>query len=164
MEPLTLIGLATAAGFLFNSQSGSKSNSESSSEKELDYRANINVKENKTEQVFDISDIEVLDEYEVVKLLIEHKFPLAFVTGGAGTGKSTFIQWLSHHFDGSLLLAAPTGIAAINIGGKTLHSLCQLPPAFVLRPDIKKIRNRRAIKEAKLLIIDEISNGKCKFA
>jgi ATP-dependent DNA helicase PIF1 len=100
--------------------------------------------------------IEVLPEYILVRDLVRAGFPVTFVTGGAGTGKSTFVHWLTREFDGQVLLAAPTGIAALNINGKTLHSLCKLPPAWIIRSDIRDFKPEIA-RQAKLLIIDEIS-------
>jgi len=104
------------------------------------------------------SDIQILPEYQDVKDVIDSGlYNLIFVTGGAGTGKSTMIRWLLQEYDGKVLLGAPTGIAAINIGGKTLHSLCQLPPAWITEEDIKQNFRRKELREAKVLIIDEIS-------
>lgn len=100
--------------------------------------------------------VEVLPEYLFVKQLVEQNFPAIFLTGGAGTGKSTFIQWLCREYRGEVLLGAPTAMAAINVGGRTLHSLFQLPPAWVVKQDIKPGK-KRTLKKAKLLIIDEIS-------
>ncbi|MEJ8846901.1 ATP-dependent DNA helicase [Variovorax rhizosphaerae] len=100
--------------------------------------------------------IEVLPEYTLVRDLVRAGFPVTFVTGGAGTGKSTFVHWLTKEFDGNVLLAAPTGIAALNINGKTLHSLCKLPPAWIVKKDIRHFKPEIAL-QAKLLIIDEIS-------
>lgn len=100
--------------------------------------------------------IEVLPEYTLVRDLVRTGFPVTFVTGGAGTGKSTFVHWLTKEFEGEVLLAAPTGIAALNINGKTLHSLCKLPPAWIVRKDIRRFKPEIA-QQAKLLIIDEIS-------
>lgn len=100
--------------------------------------------------------IEVLPEYTLVRDLVRKGFPVTFVTGGAGTGKSTFVHWLTKEFDGNVLLAAPTGIAALNINGKTLHSLCKLPPAWIVKNDIRHFRPEIA-QQAELLIIDEIS-------
>jgi ATP-dependent DNA helicase PIF1 len=102
------------------------------------------------------SDVEVLPEYHLVRDLIQDEFPLLIVTGGAGTGKSTFIRWLARSFEGHVLIAAPTGIAALNVDGKTLHSMCVLPPAWILPEDIKDYKPSIA-RGAKLLIIDEIS-------
>lgn len=100
--------------------------------------------------------VEILPEYELARDLIKHEFPLLIVTGSAGTGKSTFIRWLAESFEGHVLIAAPTGIAALNVDGKTLHSLCVLPPAWILSEDIKEYKSSIA-RGAKLLIIDEIS-------
>lgn len=100
--------------------------------------------------------IEVLPEYRKAKTLINEGIPIIFVTGGAGTGKSTFIRWLVSEFDGRVLLTAPTGLAAINIGGVTLHRLCKLPNSWILPTDIKKVPQSPATV-AKVLVIDEIS-------
>ncbi|XID74285.1 ATP-dependent RecD-like DNA helicase [Alkanindiges sp. WGS2144] len=100
--------------------------------------------------------IDVLPEYQFVKQLIEQQFPVIFMTGGAGTGKSTFIQWLCRQYRGKVLLGAPTAMAALNVGGKTLHSLFQLPPGWIVKQDIKQVK-KREVKKAQVLIIDEIS-------
>ena len=100
--------------------------------------------------------IEVLPEYRQVKKLIDASAPLIFVTGSAGTGKSTFIKWLEKQYRGKILLCAPTGIAALTIGGKTIHSLCKFPPSWIIDKDIKRDRKSLA-KHAKLLVIDEVS-------
>ena len=50
-----------------------------------------------------------------------------FLTGKAGTGKITFLKYLKEHCTKNIVVAAPTGVAAINAGGVTLHSLFQLP-------------------------------------
>lgn len=104
----------------------------------------------------DLSDIEVLPEYLYVKEMISRSIPLIFVTGGAGTGKSTFIKWLDNEFRGQTLISAPTGIAAITVAGKTIHSLCRFPPSWIVAADIKP-NPKSLAKYAKILIIDEIS-------
>lgn len=154
MEPLALIAITAAAGFVFT-----KICSDRDSPKEPTYSKDIvSHITNKPQDAadFEISAIEVLPEYELAKALIQREYPILFVTGGAGTGKSTFIRWLLREFKGSVLLGAPTAMAALNIGGKTLHSMCKLPPAWIVRDDIK-VRHWQEFKEAKLLIIDEIS-------
>ena len=50
-----------------------------------------------------------------------------FLTGKAGTGKTTFLKYLKQNCTKNIVVAAPTGVAAINAGGVTLHSLFQLP-------------------------------------
>jgi ATP-dependent DNA helicase PIF1 len=103
-----------------------------------------------------IEDIEIIPEYLEAKKLIEEGKQIIFVTGGAGTGKSTFVRWLASEFYGTNLICAPTGIAALTIGGKTIHSLCRFPPSWIVREEIKPFPKSLASK-ARLLIIDEIS-------
>src|ERR1043165_6231219 len=50
-----------------------------------------------------------------------------FLTGKAGTGKTTFLKYLRENSFKKMVVASPTGVAAINAGGVTLHSLFQLP-------------------------------------
>ncbi|HEX7680607.1 MAG TPA: DEAD/DEAH box helicase, partial [Thermoanaerobaculia bacterium] len=87
--------------------------------------------------------------------------PIVFVTGGAGTGKSTFIRELRARFpEKQSIVLAPTGVAALNAGGQTIHSFCHLPLRPVMPEDVYKEREEELIKviEAlQLLIIDEIS-------
>lgn len=118
-----------------------------------EFYKNKKISENKNEHHY---DIEILPEYIQAKSLINEGEQIIFVTGGAGTGKSTFIKWLDMEYSGQNIICAPTGIAAINIKGKTIHSLCQFPPAWIVQEDIKP-RTKSLAAKAKLLIIDEIS-------
>ena len=152
MDPFTLLAVASAAGFVFNKLAGTLDREE---HREFTYSKDLVAKlqpDNNSE--FDLKTIDVLPEYLLVKKLIESKFPLIFITGGAGTGKSTFVRWILSEFDGSVLLGAPTTMAALNVGGKTLHSLCSLPPGWIVKNDIKQFPARKEISEATLLIID----------
>lgn len=123
--------------------------------KKFKSNTNTNFLKSKSDEI-EIKQIEVLPEYQEVKNLILEKFPLIFVTGGAGTGKSTFIRWLDNEFQGKTLLCAPSGVAALTISGKTIHSLCRFPPSWIVEEDIK-IHPKSLAKQASLLIIDEIS-------
>lgn len=102
-----------------------------------------------------------------------------FLTGKAGTGKTTFLRELVQHTHKKAIVAAPTGIAAINAGGVTLHSLFQLPFGAYLPSEeglagrqiniqvttpkslIGKLKlhatRRKLLREMELLIIDEVS-------
>lgn len=92
-----------------------------------------------------------------------------FLTGKAGTGKSTFLRYIASHTKKKNIILAPTGIAAINAGGSTLHSFFKLPFHPLLPTDVsyspRYIRdtlkyNREKVKliqEVELIIIDEIS-------
>ncbi|MBP7767950.1 MAG: AAA family ATPase [Prevotella sp.] len=92
-----------------------------------------------------------------------------FLTGKAGTGKSTFLRYIAAHTKKKHVILAPTGIAAINAGGSTLHSFFKLPFHPLLPNDIQySPRNIRKvlrynsdkikiIRELELIIIDEVS-------
>lgn len=80
-----------------------------------------------------------------------------FVTGRAGTGKSTLLQGLREMLDGELVVLAPTGLAAVNVGGQTIHSFFGLPPRLVRPEDIRRSRNGNVMRKLKLVIIDEVS-------
>lgn len=88
-----------------------------------------------------------------------------FVTGGAGTGKSFLLNYLKHHYSYlGLAITASTGIAAVNIGGSTIHSwagigLANLPIEQIVGNIFsgKMSKIRRRIKQTNILAIDEIS-------
>lgn len=83
-----------------------------------------------------------------------------FVTGRAGTGKSTLLRYLTDITEKNFVIVAPTGIAALNVGGVTFHSFFRLPPRFVHPDDAKKITNPNRlalIRRLDMLIIDEVS-------
>ena len=92
-----------------------------------------------------------------------------FLTGKAGTGKSTFLRYVSKNTKKKHVILAPTGIAAINAGGSTLHSFFRLPFHPLLPNDsrynyrhLKETlkytgAQRKLIREVELIIIDEIS-------
>ena len=94
-----------------------------------------------------------------------------FLTGKAGTGKTTFLKYLRDHAAKNIIVAAPTGVAAINAGGVTLHSLFQLPfhpflPTRQSRDELlSKIRinkqRQQLLRKMELLIIDEVSMVRC---
>ncbi|MGZ5281072.1 MAG: helix-turn-helix domain-containing protein [Bacteroidia bacterium] len=109
---------------------------------------------------------------------INHTERHVFLTGKAGTGKTTFLRSIIKQTHKKAVIAAPTGIAAINAGGVTLHSLFQLPfGAFVPEKQASTLvantkfndpytliqnlnlggNKRRLLQEIELLIIDEVS-------
>ena len=87
-----------------------------------------------------------------------------FITSRAGCGKSYLINYIKNHFPGNVIVCGSTGIAACNVGGRTLHSQFMIPPN-IDNFDINALKRNRqqAIKRAKLLIIDEISMVSAKI-
>lgn len=80
-----------------------------------------------------------------------------FVTGRAGTGKSTLLKALRDAYADRMVVLAPTGLAAINIGGQTIHSFFGFPPRLIQASDIKRSRNGRVMRKLEFLVIDEAS-------
>ena len=80
------------------------------------------------------------------------------VTGEAGTGKSTLVNYIRFHggIDNTAILA-PTGVAALNVGGQTLHSFFRFPFKIIDANTLADQRKNRLWKKVKLIIIDEIS-------
>ena len=80
-----------------------------------------------------------------------------FVTGRAGTGKSTLLRVLRDQATDDMIVVAPTGLAAVNVGGQTIHSFFGLPPRLIRPDDIRRSRNGRVMRKMKHLVIDEVS-------
>ncbi|MCQ2382107.1 MAG: AAA family ATPase, partial [Clostridia bacterium] len=110
------------------------------------------------------SGLIITKEMEEAFSLIEQGENL-FITGKAGSGKTTMLKMLTDKYGLDCVVCAPTGIAAINARGVTIHNLFQLPVG-VLNPDEKltyklPTNKKNVLKYAKLLIIDEISMVRC---
>ena len=103
--------------------------------------------------------------------LIQYTRQSVFLTGKAGTGKSTFLRYVCEHTKKKYVVLAPTGIAAINAGGSTMHSFFKLP-FYPLLPDDPNLSlqrgriheffkytkpHRKLLEQIELVIIDEIS-------
>jgi ATP-dependent exoDNAse (exonuclease V) alpha subunit len=80
-----------------------------------------------------------------------------FITGRAGTGKSTLLRAMGNVVAEPMAVVAPTGLAAVNVGGQTIHSFFGLPPRLLGPDDIRRSRNGGVMRKLKLLVIDEVS-------
>ena len=117
------------------------------------------------EQQLDLDNKEWQDALQI----INYTRRSLFLTGKAGTGKSTFLRYVSKNTKKKHVILAPTGIAAINAGGSTLHSFFKLPFHPLLPNDVqyswKNLKKTlkyngaqcKLIREVELIIIDEIS-------
>ena len=81
-------------------------------------------------------------EFQNALKLIQYTHQSVFLTGKAGTGKSTFLKYICQNTKKKYVVLAPTGIAAINAGGSTMHSFFKLP-FHPLIPDYTKFRGNR---------------------
>jgi len=105
-----------------------------------------------------VSELELSAEQAAVFELIESTRENVFVTGRAGTGKSTLLNHLSWHTSKQLVVCAPTGVAALNVGGQTIHSLFRLPIGLIADHDIEQTAELRKLLGAiDTLVIDEVS-------
>ena len=80
-----------------------------------------------------------------------------FVTGRAGTGKSTLLRALRDMIKVPNVVVAPTGLAAVTAGGQTIHSFFGFPPKLIQSSDIRRSRNGGIMRRLQMLIIDEVS-------
>lgn len=107
-----------------------------------------------------LKDIELNEKFSTAFKLLEETNKNVFITGCAGTGKSTFLKYFRKTTNKNIVVLAPTGVAAINVQGQTIHSF------FYFKPDVTsdsvsliKLRKqkRELFKQIDLIIIDEIS-------
>lgn len=110
-------------------------------------------------------EIDETDEYRCIRQMVEagySEYPLIFVHGKAGSGKSTMIEYIrcmGNDISNNMAVVAPTGVAALNVNGATINSFFKLPPC-ILNPEKdakKQPGDFKMYRKMKLLIIDEIS-------
>lgn len=108
-----------------------------------------------------------MDAYSLAYEYVRHTARCIFLTGKAGTGKTTFLRRLRVECPKQMAVVAPTGVAAINAEGVTIHSLFQLPPQMFLPTDEARRKlfaemqmrgqKQRVLRNLELLVIDEVS-------
>ena len=104
------------------------------------------------------SEIKLSEEQLAVKNIIESTSKHLFITGKAGTGKSTLLQAVKESTKKRCVVVAPTGVAAINVEGQTIHSCFSLPLEFITEEDINASEQKKKLfKAIDTVIIDEIS-------
>ncbi len=92
--------------------------------------------------------------FEAIETTREH----IFVTGRAGTGKSTLLEYLAWNTSKQLVVCAPTGVAALNVGGQTIHSLFRLPIGVIADHEIEQSAELKKLLNAiETLVVDEVS-------
>ncbi len=114
--------------------------------------------------------------------IIKHTKKTVYLTGKAGTGKTTFLKYLKTTVHKNMIVVAPTGVAAINAGGQTIHSFFQIPPSLFV-PNDKRLRKsanmgdedkstifehfnyseekQKIINNLEVLVVDEVSMVRC---
>lgn len=101
---------------------------------------------------------ELSPEQAAVFNAIENTREHVFVTGRAGTGKSTLLNHLSWNTSKQVVISAPTGVAALNVGGQTIHSLLRLPIGVIADHELEQSPElRKLLNTIDTLVIDEVS-------
>lgn len=101
--------------------------------------------------------LDINDEFKSAFDLMENTSECLFITGKAGTGKSTLLKYFKANTGKKIIVLAPTGVAAINIGGQTIHSFFRLPPKIIQKDTIKRLRDKNLVENLDMVIIDEVS-------
>jgi ATP-dependent DNA helicase PIF1 len=101
--------------------------------------------------------LELNDDFQFTLDTLEKTKKNLFITGRAGTGKSTLLHLFKNTTRKKCVILAPTGVAALNVQGQTIHSFFGFPAKFFPTDEIKKRRDVRLYKKMEVLIIDEIS-------
>ena len=104
--------------------------------------------------------IELNDQFQHALEILENTDENVFITGRAGTGKSTLLEYFRNTTQKKVVILAPTGVAALNVRGQTIHSFFRFKPSIT--PDqVKKLRyandNENLYHELDAIVIDEIS-------
>ena len=122
------------------------------------------------------------EEFNNAVDFVQHTNKLVYLTGKAGTGKTTFLKYIKKIISKNMVVLAPTGVAAINAGGQTIHSFFKIPPSVYV-PNDRRLRTKyhqtdtnkstiydnfqynneklAIIRGLEILIIDEISMVRC---
>lgn len=113
------------------------------------------------EKQLNIDSLTLGDEQQKIFDIIESENNHVFITGKAGTGKSSLLQYFKYKSKKRLVVVAPTGVAALNVGGQTIHSLFRIPPEFISQEKLKRHRiNQKTaflLRNIDAVVVDEIS-------
>ncbi len=104
-----------------------------------------------------MKNIEFTSDFELALQLMNESKQMLFITGKAGTGKSTLLKYFKKKTAKEAVYLAPTGLAAVNIGGQTIHSFFKFPPRPFDFYEIKKPRTPKLFQKLESIVIDEVS-------
>jgi len=103
-------------------------------------------------------EFQLTDEFKIGFEAMENSKQNLYITGEAGTGKTTLLKYFRNATKRNYVVVAPTGVAAINCLGQTIHSFFKFPPKLIQKDDIKRAYNsHRIFDKLDMLIVDESS-------
>jgi ATP-dependent DNA helicase PIF1 len=101
--------------------------------------------------------IEINSDFKYALNVLDKTNESVFLTGRAGTGKSTLLRLFRKTTKKKIIVLAPTGLAALNVQGQTIHSFFGFPPKPLAKSQIKPRKNRKLYEKLDMIVIDEIS-------
>lgn len=101
--------------------------------------------------------LELNEQFKKAITVIENGNKSVFVTGRAGTGKSTLLEYFRDHTKKNIVILAPTGVAALNVKGQTIHSFFGFSTDVTLESVRKPRKNIKIMRALEILVVDEIS-------
>jgi ATP-dependent exoDNAse (exonuclease V) alpha subunit len=106
-----------------------------------------------------LQEIELTQEFQTALDMMENTNQSVFITGKAGTGKTTLIELYRQETKKNVVVLAPTGVAALKIQGKTIHSFFEFPLGLIDKGKIDKLFNKKleVIEKINTIVIDEVS-------
>ncbi|HYD35147.1 MAG TPA: AAA family ATPase [Vitreimonas sp.] len=111
--------------------------------------------------VLSLSKLEFNEQFSQALEILEKSTQHVFITGRAGTGKSTLLSYFRQQTQQAYVVAAPTGVAALNVQGETIHSLFKFWPNITVaeakKQAYKAHKKRELFQNLQILVIDEIS-------
>lgn len=106
----------------------------------------------------DVDSVKLSGEQQKIYDIIENSNSNVYVTGKAGTGKSLLLEYFVGHTRKTVAVVAPTGIAALNIGGMTIHSFFKFPPDVINPKNVNvDYKTREILRNIDAIVIDEVS-------
>src|SRR3990167_1509369 len=106
----------------------------------------------------DNNEIEITDKFQQAWELMEHSQKNLFITGKAGTGKSTLLDYFRQNTKKNITILAPTGVAAVNVEGQTIHSFFRFG-INIIPEHVNRLQeeDKKLYQNLDTIIIDEIS-------
>lgn len=109
------------------------------------------------EKSLTLENIELNEQFQKALDIMENTTKNIFITGKAGTGKSTLLEYFRSKTKKQIAVLAPTGVAALNVRGQTIHSFCRFKPDITLDKVKKIFKKKNLYKKFNTIVIDEIS-------
>jgi ATP-dependent DNA helicase PIF1 len=101
--------------------------------------------------------IQLNADFKYALQVLEQQNTNIFLTGRAGTGKSTLLRLFRDTTRKQIVVLAPTGLAALNVQGQTIHAFFGFPPKPIGKSEIKRRRNAKLYEKIEVIVIDEVS-------